>query len=64
MPGEGEMVERNEDVGVILDPYIGESWRECVEVWNAISSTTRLRIYNKAEGRSLRGKRVLCMVLW
>ena len=59
IPGQGERVERNEGVGIVLDPSMAESWRECGEVWNPISSrivTARLRICDKAVAGSTRGK--------
>ena len=39
--------------------YMGEIWRECGEVWNPVSSrivAARLRICDKAAGRSPRGR--------
>ncbi len=32
VPAAGERVERNEGVGLVLDPIMAESWRECGEV--------------------------------
>ncbi len=55
----GERVERNEGVGLVLDPNMAESWRECGEVWSAVSSrivTARLRSCEKAVARSSRGR--------
>ncbi len=34
VPAAGERVERNEGVGLVLDPIMAESWRECGEVWS------------------------------
>ena len=51
IPGESERFERNESVGVILDPCMGESWRDCSKVWNPVSSrivTARQKICNMA----------------
>ncbi len=59
MTGDDERVERNEEVGLVLDPNMAESWRECGEVWSAVSSrivTARLRLCEKAVARSSRGR--------
>ena len=56
VPGVGERVERNEGVGLVLDPSMVESWRECGEVWSPVSSRivmARLMLCDKA--RSSRG---------
>lgn len=60
VPGKSEKGERNEGVGIVMDPCMGESWKECGEVWNPVSSrivSARLRICDNAAGRSPRGRR-------
>ena len=59
IPGDGEKVERNEGVGIVLDPCMAENWKESGEVWNPISSrivTARLKLCDKVTGRLMRKK--------
>ena len=61
VPGEGEKVERNEGVGIVLDPDLADSWRQGNEQWKPVSSrvvTARLKLCEKAAGKS----RVQCTV--
>ena len=55
MPGEGEKVERNEGVGIVLDPGMADSWRQGGEQWKPVRSrivTVRLKLCEKAAGKS------------
>ena len=36
VPGEGEKVERNEGVGVVLEPGLADSWRQGGEQWKPV----------------------------
>ena len=50
IPEVGEPVMRNEGVGIVLDPFMAECWRNGGAIWNAVSSrivTARLRMSNK-----------------
>ena len=38
IPGNDERVERNEGVGIVLDPKMSIAWRSSGEVWKAVSS--------------------------
>ena len=38
IPGDTDAVERNEGVGIVLDPQLKEAWRRAGEVWKGVSS--------------------------
>ena len=47
VPRSGEAVDRNEGVGIVLDPCTTEAWRHAGEVWKAVSPRlvlTRLKL--------------------
>ena len=50
IPDSGEMIERNEGVGIVLDPRTSEAWRGTGGVWKAVSSRVVLARM-KLEGR-------------
>ena len=38
MPGESDLIIRNEGVGIIMSPNVAAAWRKSGENWRAISS--------------------------
>ena len=38
VPGDGDIIERNEGVGIVLDPLLADAWRRAGEVWKGVSS--------------------------
>ena len=38
IPGDTDAVERNEGVGIVLDPQLKEAWRRAGEIWKGVSS--------------------------
>lgn len=59
IPGEAQAVERNEGVGLVLDPQMTIAWRNTGESWKAVSSrivTARLKFARQDESRS--GRRI------
>ena len=38
IPGDGDIIERNEGVGIVLDPLLADAWRRAGEVWKGVSS--------------------------
>ena len=50
VPAVGDVAQRGEDVGIVLDPVLSEAWRNGGEVWNPVSSpivTLRLLLSEK-----------------
>ena len=38
IPGESQTAERNEGVGIVLDPQMTTAWKEADEIWKAVGS--------------------------
>ena len=38
IPGDTDIMERSEGVGIVLDPHLAEAWRRAGEVWEGVSS--------------------------
>ena len=52
--GDTDTVERNEGVGIVLDPYLAETWRRAWEIWKGISSRivmARVKLDNGSGGQ-------------
>jgi len=54
MPADGDMAQRGEGVGIVLDPVLSEAGRNGGEIWNPVSSrlvTLRLPLSEKGSSR-------------
>ena len=59
VPGTGEKVERNEGVGIVMDPSMVSCWKNGGEVWNPVSSrivSARLKLSDQAAVAPTRGR--------
>ncbi len=58
VPDSGDRVERNEDVGIVLDPTLAERWNSGGEEWKLVSSrivSARLQLCDRAVGGRRQG---------
>ena len=59
VPGTGEKVERNEGVGIVMNPSMVSCWKNGGEVWNPVSSrivSARLKLSDQAAVAPTRGR--------